>query len=282
MDDRIAVLLDTDIGSDIDDALALAYLLRQPKCELLGITVVSGDVEKRAAIAEVVCNEFGRPHMPIHLGASAPLGNGPGQPNVPHYDAIKHLPHRPIHQKDAVDYLRSTIRSRPHEIVLLSIGPLTNLAILFALDPEIPHLLRGTVSMAGSFFRNDDGEWNCTCDPEAATAVFRRSANHTLVGLDVTLRCTMSPEEVREKFQNPPLDVLLAMAEKWFQGANKITFHDPLAAALIFEPALCTLQSATIGVDSHGRTRVTHPEGPHSVANGVNVDAFFTEYFSRL
>ena len=81
--DRIPVLLDTDIGSDIDDAVALAYLLRQPRCELVGITTVSGDVQKRAALAEVTCRAGGREDIPIHCGRRDVLLNGPGQPNVP-------------------------------------------------------------------------------------------------------------------------------------------------------------------------------------------------------
>jgi len=68
MPDRIPILLDTDPGSDIDDVLALAYLLRQPRCELVGVTTVTGDVAKRAAIVEVVCRAYGHPHVPIHLG----------------------------------------------------------------------------------------------------------------------------------------------------------------------------------------------------------------------
>src|SRR6185312_4773304 len=92
--DRIPVVLDTDIGSDIDDAIALAYLLRQPRCELVGITVVSGDVQKRAALAEAICHAAGRPDIPIHCGHREVLNYGPGQPNVPQYDAIANKPHR--------------------------------------------------------------------------------------------------------------------------------------------------------------------------------------------
>jgi purine nucleosidase len=88
MADTIPLLLDTDIGSDIDDALALAYLLRQPNCDLLGITTVTGDVSKRAALCQILCKAAGREAIPIHAGASRVLLMGPGQPDVPHYEAV--------------------------------------------------------------------------------------------------------------------------------------------------------------------------------------------------
>lgn len=80
------VLLDTDIGGDIDDALALAYLLKQPRCELLRITTVGGEPEKRAALASATCHAAGRAEMPIHVGASAPLLVAVSDQSAPHRD----------------------------------------------------------------------------------------------------------------------------------------------------------------------------------------------------
>ena len=69
----IPVLLDTDIGSDIDDAVALAYLLKQPRCDLLGVTTVTGEPTKRAMLADAICQAAGRTDIPIHVGTEAPL-----------------------------------------------------------------------------------------------------------------------------------------------------------------------------------------------------------------
>lgn len=288
--ERIPVLLDTDIGSDIDDALALAYLCRHPQCDLVGVTTVTGDVQKRAAIAEIVCRAYGKPETPIVCGISDTLAHGRGQPLVPHYDAVAHLPHRLDRRTDAVDYLRETIRSRPGEIVLLSIGPFANIAVLFALDPEIPRLLRGFVSMAGSFFRGDHNEWNCACDPASAAAAIRRSSDHLLVGLDVTLRCQMSADEVRQRFAEPPHDLLLLMAETWLAHTPKVTFHDPLATALIFRPELCSYRAGTVEVipdvdvlERSAHTRLNEEGAPrHRVASEVDAEAFFEDYFAIL
>src|SRR5580700_8421863 len=122
MAQNIPVILDTDIGSDIDDALALSYLLKQPRCELLGITTVTGDVAKRAGCADVICRELNRSDVPIHCGASNVLWIGPGQAEVPQFQYIRDLPRRKEWPKNtAIDFLRKTIRSRPGEITLLTI-----------------------------------------------------------------------------------------------------------------------------------------------------------------
>ena len=284
----IPVLFDTDIGSDIDDAVALAYLLRQPRCELLGITTVTGDVQRRAALAEVVCRAAGREDVPIHCGRREPLAYGKGQPSVPQYDAIAGEPHRVDRpEATAVGFLRDTIRARPGEIVLLTVGPLGNVATLFALDPEIPSLLKGIVSMAGVFFAEGRREWNVVVDPEAAAIVYAaRRRDHASFGLDVTERCRMAADEVERRFVGEPLATVRRMAQKWFEHAEEITFHDPLAAAAIFHPALCTMRSGHVRVlldadpETSGGTRLDPGEGADRVADGVDAKAFFEEYFA--
>jgi purine nucleosidase len=82
------VLLDTDPGSDIDDAIAMAYLAKSADVELLGVTTVSGDTQKRAAIARHVLTHYGAPSVPVFAGTSEVLAYGQGQPNVPQFDAI--------------------------------------------------------------------------------------------------------------------------------------------------------------------------------------------------
>jgi len=289
--EKIPILLDTDPGSDIDDAIAISYLLRQPRCELLGITTVSGDVNKRAGIADALCRAAGRHDVPIHAGASMPLWIGPGQPDVPHYDAIAAAAHRTDFKPNAaIEFLRQTIRRRPGEITLLTIGPLTNIAILFLLDPEIPSLLKQMVSMAGHYFSDPSKlEWNCQVDPLATAIVYQaRTHLHISLGLDVTQQCRMPADEVRKRFTPQPLPLVLKMAEVWFSQRNHITFHDPLAAASIFKPDLCTYENGLIqiqvdpAVERTGNT-IFHPDqaspARHRVAKSVNAPAFFAEFF---
>jgi purine nucleosidase len=300
MTQTIPILLDTDIGSDIDDALALAYLLRQPRCELLGVTTVSGEPEKRAALADAVCRAGGREDIPIHVGLSAPLLVPQNQPQAPQTAALAdgEWPYREFSaQNTAIHCLRETIHARPGEITLLAIGPLTNIALLFALDPAIPMLLKEIVLMGGWYFDRPQPEWNIRCDPHAAALVFAAPVPRlTAVGIDVTQHCRMPAAECRRRFAEAggPLAPVAAFAEVWFQNVPDITFHDPLAAALIFEPSLCVTESRQISVElaspAHlGQTYVDWQDHhsteanlnhPHKVAASVDVPAFFDHYFS--
>lgn len=299
----VPVLLDTDIGTNIDDALALAYLLRHPRCELLGITTVSGDVAKRAACAEVLCFEAGRDDVPIQCGAPGPLLSGPGQPAVPLYASIarrRHTSNRPV--GTALEFLRCVIRDRPREIILLTIGPFTNVALLFSLDPELPTLLRGVVSMAGVYFPHERPvETNVLIDPVAAAMVFRATAKaaaapHTLVGLSVTTRCTLRAAEVQQRVGAavPPAGAVLDMAQAFFRHKRHATFNDPLAAAIVFHPELCSYESGAVTMThdrpaeesartyfAPDRARPGHT-GNHRVARGVRLEKFFAEYFDTL
>ncbi len=295
MDDVVPILFDTDIGNDIDDAVALAYLLKQRRCELIGITTATGDTVQRAALAEVVCRAGGRDDIPIHAGLTGPLLFGRGQPEVPHYAAIRELPHRTDRPLGAaLPFLRDTIRRRPGEIVLLATGPMTNLAALFAFDPELPTLLKEIVLMCGVFtgaagHGPGDREWNALIDPIATALTVRHGAGRLLsVGLDVTMKCQLERDRCRERFRaaGGPLAAVLSMAEIWFSHAPQITFHDPLAAALIFEPGLCTLRSGTIDAivaagPLEGLTRfAAADDGPHRIATTVRADAFFDHFFA--
>ena len=119
------VLLDTDIGTDVDDAVCLAYLLSHPDCELLGITTVTGEADKRASLVSVLCKAAGK-DIPIYPGAGHPMQGEQRQKIAQQAAALPNWSHEtqfPLNQ--AVDFLANTIRSHPGEITLLTIGPLT-------------------------------------------------------------------------------------------------------------------------------------------------------------
>lgn len=293
---KILIILDTDIGSDIDDAVALAYLLKQPRCELLGITTVTGEPEKRAALASAICQAAGRDEVPIHVGTEPPLLVESRQQQAGQYEALSDKwPHREFAKENtALNFLRDTIRSRPGEITLLTVGPLTNIALLFTIDPELPALLKELVMMGGRFFsKSREGfvaEWNILCDPHAAAKVFMSPVPRLIaVGLDVTTQCVMDADECRQRFTDAggPLASVAAMAEIWFRHAAHITFHDPLAAALIFEPSLCETEAAHVEVDLVNPPTVGHTyhvynkeTKPHELAATVKAQAFFDHYFA--
>ncbi len=289
---RTKVLLDTDIGSDVDDALALAWLLANPECDLLGITTVTGDPEARARVASALCRATGR-RVPIFPGAARPLLGDQRQAGVPQAAALEGLAHdHEFPARRAVTFLQETIRAHPGEVVLLTIGPLTNAALLFALDPEIPRLLRGVVSMCGVFSNRVAGwgpvEWNASLDPHAAAIVYQHAAGRQrTVGLDVTAQLALGMDEVRARFSGTLLSTVLAFAESWFRHRDRIIFHDPLAAAVVFDESLCTFVRGNVEVELASprlagamHWTVDPAAGRHEVAVAVDRPRFFERYFS--
>jgi inosine-uridine nucleoside N-ribohydrolase len=281
------ILLDTDIGSDIDDALCLAYLLAQPECELLGVTTVTGEGPQRAALASALCRVAGR-ELPIHVGAEEPLLVEQRQRHAPQARALERWPHATdFPQGEAVEFLRRTIRAHPGEVTLLTIGPLTNAALLFAVDPEIPRLLKGLVMMCGVFHsQKRTTEWNAMLDPHATAIVYRAPvALHRSIGLDVTLQVRMSAAEVRRRFDAPLLRPVLDFAEVWFEEQDEILFHDPLAAVTIFDEGVCGFVQGRVTVDLEeepGRTlfEAEGEDAPHEVATTVDGERFFDDFFA--
>jgi purine nucleosidase len=285
------VILDTDIGSDIDDAVCLAYLLSNPNCDLLGITTVTGEPAKRAQMASAMCKLAGRDDIPIFPGCAEPIIVSQKQPLCPQASVLDHWPHQkefPVGQ--AVEFLRRTIRENPGEVTLLTIGPLTNIGLLFKVDPEIPFLLKSLVLMCGLFTtRTSFGplEWNAIGDPHASHVVYNAPVKiHRSIGLDVTTKVVMKADEVRRRFTSPLLAPVLDFAEVWFKQWDSIVFHDPLAATVIFKDDIVqyTRGKVDIEVTSPNLAGFTgwkvDPEGPHEVALEVDPDHFFAEYFS--
>lgn len=287
----LKVLLDTDIGTDIDDAVCLAYLLANPDCDLLGITTVSGEADQRAMMASVLCKIAGK-DIPIYPGVEVPLIIPQRQTHAQQAAALPRWEHRQQFPKgEAVEFLRHTIRQHPGEITLLTIGPLTNIALLFASDPEIPALLKGLVLMCGMFTDRKRGfrqpEWNALLDPHATTMVYRANPPlHRSIGLDVTTQVTMPANEVRNRFTAPLLRPVLDFAEIWFKERPVITFHDPLAAVTLFDESVCTYEKGSVEIElaagnNQGCTLWTSgDESPrHEVAMTVDANRFFERYF---
>ena len=291
------LLLDTDIGNDIDDALALSYLLREPHCELLGITTVCGEPEKRCEMASAICRHHGRRDIPVHPGCPVPLSVPQRQPTCPQAARLGDWPRdRFKADNSAVDFMRRTVRDNPGEVSLLTIGPLTNVATLFTLDPEIPALLKGLYLMCGRFFGAAGGEWNATLDPWATAIVYGNTAHprpslHASYGLDVTERVRLPRDEARRRFAGiRALGPVRDFAEVWFDRSEFVVFHDPLSAVGIFHPEVCTYESAFVRVGlsepSFGWTVPERPAdgvlAPHRIARTVNPEAFFRIWFSAL
>ncbi len=290
--EKVKVLFDTDIGSDIDDAVALAYLVSQERCELLGVCTVTGEPAKRAEMASAICRNAGRADVPVHAGCPEALLIRMRQDKAPQAEALGDWDRqREFAPNTAVTFMRETIRAHPGEVTLLTVGPLTNAALLFATDPEIPAMLKQMVLMCGRFFHAMGGEWNAIGDPHATAIVYgqgcqSRPPRHVSFGLDVTTKCVMDAERCRKRFTAKALQPVRDFAEVWFRRARGITFHDPLAAAAIFQPDLCSYRQGKVSVSlaepTMGWTVFTdrQEDKPHTVAAEVDSERFFEHYFS--
>jgi purine nucleosidase len=290
----VKLLLDTDCDlGDVDDALCLDYLLRQPACELLGITTVAGDTVHQARVASMLCRAAGV-EVPIRPGAPAPL-LAPAlpaklEPQLPSLARLRtaeeavlgRWPHQQsFPEGEAVELLRTTIRAHPGEVTLLAVAPLTNLALLFAADPGVVDLLGGLVLMGGCFASDSGPEWNASYDPQATAMVYRAPVGvHRSVGFEITERTGLSADELatRVGVGGGPLAELL---DAWFAERDGVWFHDPLTAATLFHDDLCRFERGTVEPSPEGLTRFTPgPDGPHEIATSVDVAAFFEAFVS--
>ncbi|MEZ0537696.1 nucleoside hydrolase [Caldicellulosiruptoraceae bacterium PP1] len=287
------ILLDTDIGGDIDDAFCLAYLLANPECELLGITTVSGEAEKRAMMASALCYASGK-DIPIYPGIEEPLFTEQKQAIAHQAIRLNNWEYKDKFEKGyAIEFLRKIIRENPNEITLLGIGPLTNIAVLFMVDPEIPSLLKELVLMAGYFDNENnikENNWNVLCDPYAAYKVY--SADVKLlksVSFDVTQKVKMNLSEIDKKIsdinssKSDILKVVLDFAS--VESNHEVTFHDPLTAVTIFNNNVCTFAKGRVTIslkDESFSDTLWEPDnlGTHELALTVDSQLFFNEYFS--
>ena len=290
------ILFDTDIGSDIDDAVCLAYLLKKQECELMGVTTVSGEPEKRAMMASVLCKIAGKENIPIYPGVCDPLVTKQCQPIAAQAALLSKWDHNKSFPKgEAIEFLRSTIRKHPNEITLLAVGPMTNIALLFSVDPEIPSLLKELVLMCGVFTYKMPTtsiilkEWNAQCDPFATKIVYNAKPSRIRsIGLDVTTQVVMDKKEVVNNFTSDIMKPVLDFAGVWFEHAEHITFHDPLAATTIFDEKICKFEKGNVTIETEssnlgGLTQFNKDtNGYNEVATEVNAPLFFDEYFKTV
>ncbi len=315
------IILDTDIGTDIDDALALAYLLSHPRCELVGITTVTGQADVRAKLASAICHVAGMDDIPIFPGAEDCILIEQREKYVPQATVLSQWNHGHNFPKhEAITFMRQMIRENPGEITLLGIAPMGNIARLFLLDPEIPSLLKGLYLMGGKFSQWEFRPWinyaetkeqnqsafeppypkiivdggtlemNAVIDPFATGIVYQQKVTvHRSVGIDMTQRVKLTTRELRERSGNHEiLRPVLDMAEVNFGERSTIIFHDPLAAVCIFNADICGFTRGNVEVELESNRLRGHtsfdedPEGQHEVASSVSPERFFEEYFSTF
>jgi len=267
-DDRVKVIFDTDIGGDPDDGLALTYLLKEPRCNLIGITTTAARPELCAHVASALCQSLGRKDIPIRCGCTLPINIGQDlrkytvdfKKKVHTWDdELKNWPHDEIAcDYTAVEFLRQTIRANPGEVVLFTSAQFSNVAALFAVDPEIPALLKRLVVVGCDLEGIVD--WDGFVDPYATAALleggFRTPPKELFLhNADVTTPLNLPVDEGRAyTSRSPDLRFLRGYyAEQWYARPHNLYFHDPIAAVAIFHPEICTYEPSAIKIDVNDR-----------------------------
>jgi len=282
---KIPIILDTDIGTDIDDAFALALIINSPELELLGVTTVSGDTQARARLAAKMLWEAGGAwrRVPVYAGE-------PGKPlPIVQTRWAEGFASPQLKSEKAVEYLRSEFDRRPGEITLVTIGPLTNIGSLLQQSPEVAKKIKQIVMMGGSIAHGygdqvkPAAEYNIAQDPAAARAVFSSGIPIVMAPLDVTAMLPLDEASRHRVFtQLTPVTNALAILYYYWNQSTPILF-DPMAVALLIDPSLCQTETRAVEVDDQGFTRVGEGK-PANATVGMHTHPaeFFEFYLPRV
>ncbi len=289
------VLLDTDIGTDVDDALALALLIAEPDVDLVGVTTVHGHAPLRAAIARSLLEVSGKRHVPVVAGRSVPLRRSSAEGF--HWnemwghegagvlsDAERQVPDDDPTREDAARFILDAAGRARDPLALVTVGPVTNLALALQMEPGLVEAL-GPVTIMGGIVERHMVAWpatfetNLNSDPLAAAIVLGSGLEITLVPLEVTLqvyldradrdRLTSDGGPVAQKLVRligEMREPFLGFAGKYgLDGSHfdeRTYLHDPLAVHAALGGAHTTLRDASIAVEYEGQIlrTIDHPE----------------------
>ena len=252
------VILDTDIGDDIDDAFALGLVLKSPELKLLGVTTEFGDTELRARIVDRYLKAVGRGDIPVLAGVATP-SKGP-QSQAAYAEGAPNRKHA-----DGVAFILQQIRAHPGQVTLIGIGPLFNVQAAIARDPATFKKLKLAVLMGGSVYRGyggpdakPDPEWNILCDPDGLKALLGSGVPVFMMPLDSTQIHLEQPAQAAIFSHGSALtDQLTLLYHEWSGtgGWKTPTLFDPVAVTYTIRPDLCPATPMRIEVDAKGSTR---------------------------
>jgi inosine-uridine nucleoside N-ribohydrolase len=289
----IPVVLDTDIGDDIDDALALGLALQSPELKVLAVTTVLQRGEERAALVSRILELYGRADIPVGIGAEQTLLGHPSDAIVIQTKALPSGYRSPGERINGIGLLLQTLGKSPEKVTILAYGPLTNIALLLRAAPELRNKIERIVLMNGVFYRPGI-EYNTVRDAEASAVVYSSGIPIETVGLDVTMQCQLTAEHMK-RFEDSKLGsvhFLLELIQLW-RNANQGHYpilHDPLAIAVAVKPDLVSTETGRVDVEIHGTPDQTYgmtifhknPTGSVQVAREVNSAAVVDFFLDRV
>ncbi|WP_369976512.1 nucleoside hydrolase [Xanthomonas bundabergensis] len=266
------VVVSTDIGDDIDDAFALALLLRSPELDVLGIASAWGDTGLRAQLLQRLLRQAGRSAIPLAIGQQTASAIPFSQERWAAQGT------RPRNAPDAAEFILAQARRHPGQVTLLVLGPLTDAARALQRDPQGFAMLRQVVLMGGSVragygksrYRPANPpapEYNIVSDIGAAQRVFAAGVPLVMLPLDATQVTLEEPERVALFAHGDPLtDALTQLYYQWRDtdqpwASATPTLFDVVPVAQLLDPGLCPTVPLRIAVDDQGYTREVPPGG---------------------
>jgi purine nucleosidase len=299
----VPVIFDTDIGDDIDDALALGLALQSRELDVKLVTTVADDVESRTRLAWKELGLFGRHDVALATGASEPLLDPKYPDQAAQFKVLTPEDHPPASARQrASDRIIETLLASDVKMTVIPVGPLTNIALALKEEPRIKEKIERIVLMGGAYYP-PRREYNIYRDRIAASIVFSSGVPITGVGLDVTEKCKLQGADLERlhSANNPASRFLYQLIQLWQKGnPNQLpTLHDPLAVATALRSTLVETQTGAVEVETaspafFGATVFTSEDQPGKdrlvkdrkanvrVARNVNVREFLDLFVERL
>jgi inosine-uridine nucleoside N-ribohydrolase len=278
------VIFDTDIGDDIDDAYALALLLRSPEVQVAGVTTAFEDTHLRARLVTRFLNAAGRGDIPVY--------EGPKTAGKSHFTQGRWAEGSPDRSyPDAIEFVLDMIRRNPGQITLVTVAPLTNVGVLIRKDPATFRKLKRVVLMGGSVALGYGGkkepevEWNILNDVAAAKALFEVGVPLYVMPLDST-EIPLGPERQAQLFAKKTgmTEALKELTAEWSAAGKHTspTLFDVVAAAYAVRPEICPMTAMRIEVDNKGMTRRVSGAANANVCLESKTGEFFDLFLSRV
>ena len=283
------IILDTDIGDDIDDSFALLLMLESHAFDVLGVTTVFRNTEKRAKMAKQLIRSLGY-NVEVYAGCNYPLVSKIDDlihPDIRKKESLdenglylipqweESMREETIGKQNAVDFIIEQVHKYPHEVTIVPIGPYTNIATAIKKDPSIVPLIK-EVRVMGGAFDMDWIEWNVFCDPEAAHILFHSGVDLYAVGFNVTRLTGLSDEQVNalKNSQSPTIKLVYKAMQKWFAHYEFTVpvMHDPLTIASILDDSIVKFEDHKIEVDLQSRGKTIESESGAMIHSSIGVD----------
>jgi len=290
---REKIIIDTDIGDDIDDAFAVALALSSPEFEVLGFSASFGDTTTRAKMLDRMLGELGHSDIPVAMGTPVDVNrNAFTQRRYAEGGQFARASH-----PNSVDFVLEQARKYPHQVTLVAIGPLPNVGAMIAKDPAAFRLLKKVVIMGGSIRTMTDPygvaapiaphpEWNIKNDIAGAQKLFESGVPLQVLPLDSTANLKMHEVARTALFAHGSMmtNILAGLYYEWSQYTRSATptLYDPMTLASMLEPSLCPLTPLHLTVDDAGNTKET-PGAPNAqVCLHSDAEAFLQFYVRRV